>query len=178
MKNMMWVGDTVNTKIYVFDISHTDENKGGGRPVAVFEAPPMFAYHHINAYEDTNSAGDTSIVVDFSGYESLEVANGEHGFALLHNVKDANMRKLQCRDAQQYRFRLPMTASDAHSATDTDPLPVFVKPYVLVARDSSGRDLTFELPRIDPRKKSKKHRYSAQSFFTWPRCREMGVRVS
>ena len=168
MKNMMWVGDTVNTKVYVFDISSTnDESKGKGKdkgkPVAVFEAPPMFAYHHINAYEDTDSAGDASIVLDFCGYESLEIANGDHGFALLHNVMDPSMRKLQCRDAKQYRLRLPMTVSDthshSHSGTSPVPSPVYVEPSVLVARDSSGRAQTFEMPRIDPRTRSKKHRY-------------------
>ena len=167
MKNMKWMGDKgVNTKVYVFDIKDPSEDR---KPLAVFEAPPMFAYHHINAYEDKRAAGtgtgtgtgtgggEVDVIVDFSGYETLDIANGDHGFALIHNIADPELRKLQCRDAKQYRLRLPLPAKETDGVTSRASLP-FIRPSVLVAKDKQGRELTFELPRMDPRKKMMKHR--------------------
>jgi Retinal pigment epithelial membrane protein len=160
MKNMKWMGDKgVNTKVYVFDIKDPSKNR---QPLAVFEAPPMFAYHHINAYEDPRAkgtgTGDVDIVVDFSGYDTLDIANGDHCFALIHNIEDPELRKLQCRDARQYRLRLPLPPKQAPGVTLRASLP-FIRPSILVAKDKEGRELTFELPRMDPRKKMMKHRY-------------------
>ncbi len=77
MREMKWAADTVNTMIYVFDIrpSGPGPNKGSLDPVAVYEAPPMFAYHHINAYEEVGrdaAGGETTrIVMDISGYGTV-----------------------------------------------------------------------------------------------------------
>ena len=159
MRNMVWDGDQgVNTKIHVFDIKSKDLRKG---PVATFEAPPMFAYHHVNAYEiatlnaDGSEGNGVEIVLDVSGYDTPDIVNGEHPFALISNVKDPALRKKQTRDARWYRFRLPMETS-----TTTNAAPLFVSPSILRAVDKDGKVLTSELVRMDPRRKFKKHRYS------------------
>ena len=90
MRDMMWAADAgVKTMIYVFDIRSVgaDNDAYGAKagadqtdkgPVAVFEAPAMFAYHHINAYEevvrDEAGAETTHIVMDISGYDTVRTA--------------------------------------------------------------------------------------------------------
>ena len=73
------------------------EKKG---PVRTFEAPAMFAYHHVNAYED-NEAGQ--IVVDITGYDNADIATSKHAFAYIHNMLDSAEREKQVKDGRCYR---------------------------------------------------------------------------
>lgn len=152
MRNMKWAGDKENTKVYVFDIKNPSID---GSPAAVFEAPPMFAYHFINAYEEpsNNGNGAFDIVVDFGGYDTLDILKGDHAYALMNNIKDPERRKLQTRDARQYRLRLPMVPKWREPSS-----PVFVQHSVLVAKDKTGREFTYEMPRVSPKQKCLKHR--------------------
>lgn len=153
MRNMKWAGDTENTKVYIFDIKNPSSD---GAPAAVFEAPPMFAYHFINAYEEPSSAGNGrfDIVVDFTGYDTLDILKGDNAYALLSNIMDPELRKLQTRDGRQYRLRLPMPPKGRRAPST----PVFVKHSVLVAKDKTGREFTYEMPRVSPKQKTFKHR--------------------
>lgn len=103
-----WMGDSgVNTKIFVFDISSQrslTESKG---PIAEFEAPPIFAYHHVNAYREGEG-----FVVDVTGYSSPGIINGDHGFAYIPNMRDPALRVRQEKDGQfsnQSQARLHFT---------------------------------------------------------------------
>jgi Retinal pigment epithelial membrane protein len=153
MRNMKWAGDTENTKVYIFDIKNPSSD---GAPAAVFEAPPMFAYHFINAYEEPSSTGNGKfdIVVDFAGYDTLDILKGDHAYALLSNIMDPELRKLQARDGRHYRLRLPMPPKGSKAPT----APVFVKHSILVAKDKTGREFTYEMPRVSPKQKTFKHR--------------------
>lgn len=76
---------TKSTKIFVFDIKKFDQFSVHDKliatelqPIASFEAPAMFAYHHINSFEvyDTENNID-KITFDVTGYKSGKIANGE-----------------------------------------------------------------------------------------------------
>jgi hypothetical protein len=117
MRNMVWEGDTKNTTIYVFDIekSRTNEEVSVTPPVAVFETEPLFAYHHVNAYEtqetgtggtgvgaeaggtggthtgETHTGGtETHIVLDVLAYKNADIVNhGEAAYAYIDTMMDA-----------------------------------------------------------------------------------------
>lgn len=150
MSQMRWTGasddpDLKYTKIYVFDI----ENTTSLEPCRVFTAPPLFAYHHINAYER-----EDGIVVDICTYDSPRIANGEFGYAYLANVKDPERRKRQEREGQVYRFHLPILPADSSEGSS------HVLPQILPARDAQGIVYTSEFPRINPRYKMKPYRFA------------------
>ena len=65
-----------------------------------FEAPAMFAYHHVNAFED-NEAGQ--IVLDITGYDTPDIATSAHAFAYIHNMLDRAAREKQVKDGRCYR---------------------------------------------------------------------------
>ena len=132
------------TKIYVFDLLNAQN--GGADPLATFDAPAMFSYHHINAFE--SAKGD--IVMDVSGYRDPAIINGQHGFAYLANVKSAELRKKQERDAKWMRFVLPVSSQ----------LSGRVQPRELRACDELGQHYTAELVTINPLYARKQHRYS------------------
>ena len=69
-------------------------------PVRTFEAPAMFAYHHVNAFEDED-AGE--IVVDITGYDTPDIATSAHAFAYIPNMLDREKRKEQVKDGRCYR---------------------------------------------------------------------------
>jgi carotenoid cleavage dioxygenase-like enzyme len=87
------VSKPASTKIYVFDKYSESID-----PIATFEAPPIFAYHHVNAYEEkskTDSKDVFNIVMDITGYNNAKIVNGEHGFALISNMKEPSLRQKQ-----------------------------------------------------------------------------------
>lgn len=182
LSQLKWSGDAGNpTRIYVFDVGQFDdvptETRGTMKetdpksPIAVFEAPGIFAYHHINAYEEAASDGRTEIVMDVTGYADAKIVNGAHGFAYLHNVKDPELRKLQERDGTCYRFRLPMPSKK----WSPDDLPIKIDVTKLLARDQNGKVYTSELVRINSKFEGKPYRYSygftgfagAEAFKEW-----------
>jgi carotenoid cleavage dioxygenase-like enzyme len=181
MRNMKWAGgDGTPTKIYVFDL----KGDGGERktpPVATFEAPPMFSYHHINAYEEnsrdassgsSSDGGQKTIVVDVCGYDTAKIVNGDHAYLFLENMRDPARRKLQERDGNVIRFRLPLTTSarrkDGVAAgteskgNGTPDSPLKTHPVILPAinREKKSGYFTTELPTINEKYRGRRYRYS------------------
>ena len=164
------------TLLYVFDLDSTDS-----QPIASYIAPPLWAYHHINCYYVEK---DKSLVLDVSGYDKPDIVNGEHGFALIPNMRDKAKRGKQTAAAECYRYNLPLPANFPHASavsatrasrgSDTSETNGSGKgttntatPYVattsavkLPAMDSSGYVYDQELCRISPRVEGQKHRYS------------------
>ena len=140
------------TKIYLFDL-HAASSGGSLAPISTFDAPALFAYHHINAFEREES-GKRFVVFDVSGYDSPAIANGANGFAYLDNVKDPVRRQLQERDAKWFRFELPVTRGMQQS------VPGVVVPSELLAVDEHGNEFTSELVTINPIFARKPYRYS------------------
>jgi carotenoid cleavage dioxygenase-like enzyme len=96
LSQMKWEGATTNTTIYIFDLEN--HKKGQLSPVQVFEAPPMFLYHHVNAYEEEPLSGSTDVtrvVLDVTGYDRPDMLNGPHGFAYIENMKHRDQREQQ-----------------------------------------------------------------------------------
>ena len=128
------------TKILIFDLDKTDAG-----PIAEYQAPAMFAYHHVNAW-DTPS-GD--VVFDVSGYKTPGIVNGEHLFALLPNVKDPSKRGLQESDASWFRYTIPLSVQKRGLVS-----PVELKAVL------EGQKFTAELVTINPRFQRRENRYS------------------
>lgn len=101
----------IPTKIYVFDINSKEAIEQGEsvEPIARFETDPMVAYHHINAFEEVDSDGSAHIVVDISAYPDAAIMNGEHAFSYIEQLKDPELRKKQEKQADCYRWRLPIS---------------------------------------------------------------------
>jgi carotenoid cleavage dioxygenase-like enzyme len=157
MKQLQWHGNTTNTKILVFDLN---ANGDGGeissvpaQPLYTYDASPLFAYHHINAYECTKDQ-KTSIVFDVTGYDSPDIISGQHAFAYIPNMYDIEKRVKQARDGQTYRFEIPIGPDiDSHATP-------FIIPTVLHARDNTGQRQTGELLTINEMYRSTYYRYA------------------
>lgn len=170
LPQLEWKGNKgVGTKIYVFnkepELRASSSSASSKAPIASFEAPPLFAYHHINAYEDVTDDGNSQIVMDVTGYDTPEIISGPHAFAYIHNVKNATKRRLQARDGSCYRYRLPIPvkqefSSDIGARLKKIASEMAVRPNVLVGVDMSGMLLTSELVRINPNHAGKKYRFS------------------
>jgi len=182
LSQLQWLGNKgTPTKIYVFNISAFESvNTQSGslpsrNPIASFEAPPMFAYHHVNAYEEATVSSDNDsntnvhIVLDVTGYDTPAIANGKHGFAYISNVKDPKKRLKQECDGTCYRFRLSFdrpTGGDQNDKTTagannvaTNASSKWVSPIKLHAF-AKGRFYTSELVRINPLYQGRPYRFS------------------
>lgn len=73
-----------------------------GKVTGVCEAPPMFGFHHVNAYTD----GDR-IICDVSAYDSVDVLGGLTMQHLRHGTGDLG------RGARLARFELPLAGGQA-----------------------------------------------------------------
>eukprot|EP01035_Chromulina_nebulosa_P018443 gene18443-24150_t len=158
MSQMIWKGNAgVPTKIYVFDvkkfdnIDRNDINSLDSEAIAYYEAPPMFSYHHFNAYEENNN-----IIVDLSGYDNADIVNSKHGFLYFENMKNPELRKLEEREGRCYRYTLPLPNKESINSNN----PIKVSPQILSAIDVNGNEYTLDLMRINPNFSTKKHRYS------------------
>lgn len=167
--SQMKYNKTDKTRIYVFDIrkfqnvnemEETYMNKiASTLPIASFEAPTLFAYHHINAYEsyDSQNSEDFEIIFDVTGYESADIINGEHGFAYIDNVIDPERRKLQVRDGTCYRFKLPMSLRNRNAAS----VPIMFEQLDAIHIDTDNIvKYTSELVRINEKYRFSNYRYS------------------
>ena len=154
---MDWLGDQgVNTRIHIFERSPSNSSDGARPPVCTLEAPPMFSYHHVNAFEEEYQ-GQRQIVVDVSGYDTPDIATSQHAFVYLPNMKDPALRAKQVHDARCYRFRLPAPSS---SLTESSSAALFVRPTILPFLDGQGRSYTAEMTRVDDERKGSRCRYS------------------
>jgi len=153
LSNLEWAPkEQPDTRIYVFDLLKpgSDGSLPAG-PVASFTAPPLFAYHHINSWEEA----DGGITFDVSGYSTPGIVNGEHAFAYLANVRDKEKRRLQERDAAFYRFNIPGEVLRRGSG-HIEPLKLFSSSEVA----GEPEETTAELVTINPAFARRKSRYS------------------
>ena len=142
LRELQWKGAEMSTKIYVFDKNGTKQG-----PLYEFDAPPLFAYHHINAFEKENK-----IIMDVTAYENNAIASGEHAFLYISNVDDKNQRKKQEKDGRWCRFELPLHENSSF------PVKIAVKKLKAIGID--GLQYGGELVRINDKYKSKPYRYS------------------
>jgi len=129
--------------IHVFSL-----NIGSMEPIATFETQAFFAYHHVNAYDDSNS-----IVLDILAYENGDIANNLHGFLYMDNMNNKDDRIKQVREANVWRFHLPMNS----------PNNRFVIPkktsFTLLDPDGDNFSFGFELATVSPRVQGRYYRY-------------------
>jgi carotenoid cleavage dioxygenase-like enzyme len=168
MREMQWAGDKgVGTKIYVIDTSGASQE-----PLAEFNAPPLFAYHHINAFvaredeEDGSGGQGDTVVVDVVGYESPDIVNGDHAYCFISNMRDPELWKKQTRDGFIYRYRLPLQdrsggkSSSSSSSSSRSKRVLNVRPELLPAVGPTGKLFSGELPTVNPRHKGQRFRFS------------------
>lgn len=135
---------------YVIDRTH---NKG---IIARYESVPFFCFHTINAWEEpsANNPSQTDIIVELSMFENTDVIHRFYYDNLISSTTKsdfAGTKRLSCLPMQT-QFRLP----DIHNARN------------LKARSSRKVELLFqapknislELPTINPRYLTRRHRYS------------------
>jgi carotenoid cleavage dioxygenase-like enzyme len=120
MSKLQW-DPSKKTEMYVFDLQHFDPTKnaydnayrGPAEPIAHFRAPPVFAYHFVNGFEEANEKGNKEIVFDLVAYDNANIANGKHAFAYLDNVLDKVCgypcfdAKHSCTNADDNRYLIP-----------------------------------------------------------------------
>ena len=60
-------------------------------PAATYRLPPLFTYHHVNAFDRP----DGGVTVDVCGYTSPDIITGQHAFCYLSNMHLPTSRGLQ-----------------------------------------------------------------------------------
>lgn len=135
---------------YVVDRTPTEA--GGKGLVATYESGPFFAFHTINAYEESDSqTSQTDIVADIIAYDNHDCIKRYYLDNMMSDSPTAKGLRDgafdQCR-ATIRRFRLPKIP--------TKPIPQRLKADLVF---SKARELYFELPAINPTRLMRKHRY-------------------
>ena len=146
LSQLEWMPE-IGSEIIIFDRHNTTTTS----PIRKFKAPPLFAYHHINAYENE----DNYIIFDVTGYETPDIINGENAFAKIPNILDPAKRKKQARDGRTYRFKLPMTStkSDNYACIEIEPI-------ALNTFDQNQQLYTNELLVINENFRRKKYKFT------------------
>jgi torulene dioxygenase len=131
--------------------------KGGRGLVATYTSDPFYAFHTVNAYETPSptAPGETDILADVTAYPNLDIIKRYY----IDNLVSTSASAAEyARDAswrpQLRRFRLPSVPSLGDAV---DPPSAAVR--TAESQFSVPRDLTPELPTIDPRRVTKRHRY-------------------
>jgi beta,beta-carotene 9',10'-dioxygenase len=88
------------TRIHVIDLATPGQKGGAGSVVARCEAEPMFAFHHVNAFE---RGGD--VLIDVCGYDDPEIIRALY----LDRVRAPSFRLPA---ATLRRYRVPLTGGD------------------------------------------------------------------
>jgi beta,beta-carotene 9',10'-dioxygenase len=148
LPQMIWDGDKTPTKIFVFDLKKTN-----GAPIAMYEAPGIFAYHHINAQENVDNEGCHTISVDVIGYRTPAIVNGENGFAYVERMRDPETRKLVEHEGEFIRFNLPL-----HTEAAVTPLKVGMESHLTL--NTNKQQLFIELPVTNPRYRGIPYKYA------------------
>ncbi|KIW18909.1 hypothetical protein PV08_03198 [Exophiala spinifera] len=136
---------------FVVDKRTTPE--GGKGLIAKYESAPFFCFHTINAYEQPSALEDGSvdIVADLAAYENMDLLYRFYLDNLISDSPKAStyMKSLDPAVRPNYRrFRL------ASIPVDKD-----LKPRKAILEYESSKEDAFELPTINSRKVTKKHRY-------------------
>lgn len=136
-------------KWYVVD--RTPPEDGGKGLVATYESEPFFAFHTVNAYEESSakSEGQVDIVADLVGYDSLDILKRFYLENLVSNKPNAS--DWATRESTFHglrRFRLP--------AISKRPSQNIQKVENVFRIDHT---ISPELPTLSPSVFTKKHRY-------------------
>ncbi|KAL2869070.1 carotenoid oxygenase family protein [Aspergillus lucknowensis] len=126
------------SKWYVID-------RRGGH-IATFSGPAFFAFHTVNAFEEENTSGTVDIVCDVIQFPDDSVVRHLYYENVLSTGEGRPPHEVA--KPSLVRYRLPRVARDIQK---TDVAPVEVVKTV----DGVG-----ELPTINPRYATKKHRYT------------------
>jgi len=123
--------ESVNTRICLFDLNEE-------KPVQIFEAPPCWAYHHVNAFEDDSN---NNLILDLVAYETAAITNGPHAYLYADNMKTEETRAKQEREGTVWRFTLNLSEN----------APLFVEPEKKSVKDpESNLALSLELMSVAP----------------------------
>jgi torulene dioxygenase len=133
---------------YVIDRKH------GKGLVATYESEPFFCFHTVNAWEEPNPADPkkTDIIAELSKYNNTDVVTRydyDNINSAVAHPDFAGRKRLSCLPMQT-QFRLASIESAADSKT---PLPVERLFQV-------DKMISMELPTINPRYLTRRHRYS------------------
>lgn len=146
---MVWDGKTPTTW-FVIDKKPTEE--GGKGVVAKYTSDAFYAFHSINAYEEPSiTKQSVDIVADVVAYDNMDVL---HRFYLDNLLSDLPK-------AQAYTDSLPAGARPSYRRYRLPLVPSTstVETSKAVLEHSSNLADAFELPIINPRVVTKKHRY-------------------
>lgn len=142
----MTFNDTQRTRVLVFDLNN---KAGDARPVAEFSAPPLFAYHHANAFERTDSRGQPEIVLDATCYARGDIVTSENAFAYVGRMQTKETRVKVVRENVLTRFVLPLGGVGA----------VSIEAQSLSGLSSELGETFLEYPMVSPVVKGREHRY-------------------
>jgi carotenoid cleavage dioxygenase-like enzyme len=130
---LKWRGDK-NTTFYVFDIRKTD-----APPVGIFETEAFYFNHQVNAFE-TQGASGTVLNIDLIGYDNSDFLTRRETFGSVDLMRD--MHRLE-----QY-FGQEATRPNLRRVTiDLSGNRAAIEKRVL--KDSSGDEVSCEMPRIN-----------------------------
>ena len=136
LPQLEWMKHSNYTQIYVIDLNKKasfDKETGASDNVIQFKTEPMWAYHHINAFEK-----DNTITIDVNGYENADIVNAPNGFLYIPNAIDSNLRRNAARDGNWFRIIVPVNSGGT-----------FINFTKLPAIDKDGRTFTAELIRTN-----------------------------
>lgn len=147
MDAMAWDGKNPATW---FVIDKRPCEQGGQGLIAKYESDPFFCFHSVNAYEETKN-GQTDIVCDLAGYDDMSVVSRFYFENMLSDSPAAAAWADPSRSAYRARYRryrLPSIPSSQRKAAQK----------AILEHHSPYQD-TPELPTINPRFNTKRHRY-------------------
>jgi torulene dioxygenase len=133
---------------YVIDRKH------GKGLVGTYQSDPFFCFHSVNAWEEPNptDAKKTDIITELSMYENTDVIHRffyDNLVSSIANPEYAGNKRLSCLPMQA-QFRL---ASVESAASTGNPMPA----ELLFQADKM---LSMELPTINPRYLTQRHRFT------------------
>ncbi|KAL9111630.1 MAG: hypothetical protein Q9227_003903 [Pyrenula ochraceoflavens] len=134
---------------YVID--RVPAEKGGKGLVATYESDPFFCFHTINAYEEQPSSreGHVDIVADMSIYDNLDVLKK---FYLENLVSDGE-------NVDEWGSKKSVTAYFRRFKLEKVPVSPSSDVFTVKEVFSADRDISPELPTINPATVTQKHRY-------------------
>ncbi|OAL39881.1 hypothetical protein AYO20_00793 [Fonsecaea nubica] len=147
---MVWDGKRPTTW---FVVDKRPPEEGGEGVIAKYVTDAFYSFHTINAYEEPSRSqqGAVDIVCDLAAYENMDVINHFYLDNLMSDQPQAHAYtdSLSSSSRPSYRrYRLPVIPST--------PNPGYLKAHL---EYESTKVNAFELPTINPRMVTKKHRY-------------------
>lgn len=145
MPQLTWEGNQRGTKIHVFSLA----GKSDKLPLASYESAPLWAYHHVNAYEE-----GTEVVMDVCAYSTPGIVSGQHAFLYIPNILDREKLAKQERAGIVHRWRLPLPGSGGYRSGG------MVYPEVLRATDEKGQQYESDLVTFYEGLRGRHYQYS------------------